>query len=172
MFIHILIYNIHMFCKHILLIKSFNEPELIFFLHTAKWSHVSITIKHQSFVCTYSLEVILFFNELELICLHTSIIVSTQLNAFNYCYLTLLIIFDINHLFADSGGPVLDLEPNVVWLLVTVLVVAVVFVTTTLDSDCLLCQVLPCLRYVWKIHKGGLTQFSRIFFWLSGNMSG
>ena len=35
-------------------------------------------------------------------------------------------------------GPMLVPEPNVVWLLVTVLVVAVVFVTTTFASDCLL----------------------------------
>ena len=35
-------------------------------------------------------------------------------------------------------GPMLVTEPNVVWLLVTVLVVAVVFVTTTFLSDCLL----------------------------------
>ena len=48
-----------------------------------------------------SLKVIVFKNELELICLHTSIaIVSIQFNGFNYCYLTLVILFDINHLFA------------------------------------------------------------------------
>ena len=29
-------------------------------------------------------------------------IVSTQLNGFNYCYLTQIILFNINHLFADS----------------------------------------------------------------------
>ena len=47
--------------------------------------------------------VISFLNELELIYLHTSIaIISTQVNGFNYCYLTLLILFNINHLFADS----------------------------------------------------------------------
>ena len=35
-------------------------------------------------------------NELELICLHTSIdIVCTQLNGFNYCYLTIIILFII-----------------------------------------------------------------------------
>ena len=34
-----------------------------------------------------------FLNELKLICLYTSIeIVSTQLNGFNYCYLTLISI--------------------------------------------------------------------------------
>ena len=50
-----------------------------------------------------SLLVISFLNELELICLHTSIaIVSTQLNGLNYCYLTLLILFNINHLFVHS----------------------------------------------------------------------
>ena len=41
--------------------------------------------------------------ELELICLHTSIaLLSTQLNGFNYCYLTLQILLNINSLFADS----------------------------------------------------------------------
>ena len=50
-----------------------------------------------------SLLVISFVNELELICLHTSIaIVFTQLNGFNYCYLPLIILFSINHLFAHS----------------------------------------------------------------------
>ena len=40
---------------------------------------------------------------LKQIYLHTSIdIVSTQLNGLNYCYLTWLILFNINHLFADS----------------------------------------------------------------------
>ena len=50
-----------------------------------------------------SLTVISFLNELELIHLHTSIaIVSTQLNGFNYCYLTPIILFNINYLFAHS----------------------------------------------------------------------
>ena len=50
-----------------------------------------------------SLSVISFLNELELICLHTSIgIVSTQSNDFNYCYLKQLILFNITHLFAQS----------------------------------------------------------------------
>ena len=53
--------------------------------------------------------------------------------------------------WADWCGSMLVTEPNLVWLLVTVLVVAVVFVT----SDCLLCQILPCPRCVWKIHWGG-----------------
>ena len=70
-----------------------------------------------------------------------------------------------------SCGPMLVTAPNIVWLLVTVLVGAIVFVTTTLASGCLLCQILPCPRCVWKIHGGWLTQFSRIFFWRSGNMS-
>ena len=29
-------------------------------------------------------------------------ILSTQLDGFNYCYLTLIILFNIDHLFADS----------------------------------------------------------------------
>ena len=50
-----------------------------------------------------SLWVISFLNELEQICLHTSIAIdSTQLTGFNYCYLTLIIQFNNNHLFADS----------------------------------------------------------------------
>ncbi len=50
-----------------------------------------------------NLEVISFLNELELIYLHSGIaIVSTQLNDFNYCYLILVILFNINRLFADS----------------------------------------------------------------------
>ena len=41
-----------------------------------------------------------FLNELELTCLHTSIdIVSTQLNDFYNCYVTLIILFNINHFF-------------------------------------------------------------------------
>ena len=48
-----------------------------------------------------SLSVISFSNELEIICFHTSTtIVSTQFNGFNYYYLTLIILFTINHLFA------------------------------------------------------------------------
>ena len=50
-----------------------------------------------------SLKVVSFLNVLRLICLHTSIaIASTQLNGFSYCYLTLIIIFKINHMFAYS----------------------------------------------------------------------
>ena len=50
-----------------------------------------------------SLPVITFLNELKLICLNDSIaIVSTQLNGFNYCYSTQMILFNINHLFAYS----------------------------------------------------------------------
>ena len=42
-------------------------------------------------------------NEIKLICLHTSItIVSKQLSVFNYCYLTLIILFNINNSFAHS----------------------------------------------------------------------
>ena len=49
------------------------------------------------------LEVIFILNELELICLYTGIaIVSTQLNGCNYYYLTLIILFNINPLFAHS----------------------------------------------------------------------
>ena len=51
----------------------------------------------------HSLLFILFLTELDLICLTTSnAIVSKQLNGFNDCYLTLIILFNINHLFARS----------------------------------------------------------------------
>ena len=44
-----------------------------------------------------------FLNELKLICLFTSIaFVAIQLNSFNYCNLTLIILFNINYLFAHS----------------------------------------------------------------------
>ena len=50
-----------------------------------------------------SLYVTSFLDELELICLLITIsIVSMHLDIFNYCYLTLMILFSINHLFADS----------------------------------------------------------------------
>ena len=46
--------------------------------------------------------VISFLKESELTCLHTNIaIVSTKLNGFNDCYLTLILI-SINYLFAHS----------------------------------------------------------------------
>ena len=52
-----------------------------------------------------SLLVISFLNELELICLPSSIaIVSTQLNGFNHRNLTLVILFDINHRVVTSIG--------------------------------------------------------------------
>ena len=50
-----------------------------------------------------SLLVILFLNELQLIYLHTIIhSVSSQLNVFNFCYLTLIFLFNINRFFADN----------------------------------------------------------------------
>ena len=54
----------------------------------------------------------------------------------------------------NSCGPTLVTEPNIVWRLVTVLA-AIVLVTTTLAFGCLLCQILPCSRCVWKIHERG-----------------
>ena len=46
---------------------------------------------------------ILFSNEFELICSHTSIaIISRQLNELNYCYQIIITLFNINHLFAGS----------------------------------------------------------------------
>ena len=50
-----------------------------------------------------SLPVILFLNELELICLHTSdATVFTQLIGFKYCYITLKFLFNISHLLAHN----------------------------------------------------------------------
>ena len=39
---------------------------------------------------------------LRLISLHTSIAIVSLLNGADYCNLTLIILFNINHLFADS----------------------------------------------------------------------
>ena len=48
-------------------------------------------------------DVIFFLNELKLICLHISIaIVCTLFNGFKHCYITLIILLDINHLFKHS----------------------------------------------------------------------
>ena len=56
-----------------------------------------------SHLFAHSLLEISFLNELEPICVHTIIdIISTQLNGINYCYLTLIILFSVNHLFIDS----------------------------------------------------------------------
>ena len=64
---------------------------------------VSIIVFNISHLSAKGLWTISFLNELELICLHSNIaIVSTQLNDFNYCYLTLTILFNVDHLFADS----------------------------------------------------------------------
>ena len=50
-----------------------------------------------------SWSVISFLNELQQIPLPTCIaIISTRLNGFNYWYLTLIILFNINHLFPHS----------------------------------------------------------------------
>ena len=50
-----------------------------------------------------SLSAICFLNEFELICLHISItIISTQLNGFKYCYVSLTIPLNISHLFTHS----------------------------------------------------------------------
>ena len=49
-----------------------------------------------------SLSIILYLNEFELICLDTGIAVVLQLDGFKYCYQTLIILFNINHLFARN----------------------------------------------------------------------
>ena len=95
-----------MICKHILLIIFLNEPKLIFCVQLIgfKYCYRILTFIHlfaHSKINLHGMSVISFLNKLELICLHTNIaIVSTQLNGFNYCYLTLIILFNINHLFA------------------------------------------------------------------------
>ena len=82
-----------MICKPILSIIFLNKHELIF-LHIFQWFKVLL--------CNINNLIVICFKS-KLICLHTSIaIVSTQLNDFNYCYLTLIILFNINHLFAHS----------------------------------------------------------------------
>ena len=64
------------------------------------FAHIWIDINDMQEI---SLSVISFLNDLELICLYTGIaIVSTQLNGFTYCYLTLIIILNINNFFAHS----------------------------------------------------------------------
>ena len=66
-------------------------------------------------------------------------------------------------------GPVLVTVQNGVWLVVSVLVVAVVFVTTTSAFNCFVKSFRA--HAVFEISTmGGRTQFSRIFFWRSGNM--
>ena len=50
-----------------------------------------------------SFSVISLLNESEQIFLLTSfVIIHTQLNDFNNCYQTIMILFNINHLFADT----------------------------------------------------------------------
>ena len=50
-----------------------------------------------------SMSVISILNELELICFHNSIAFdSTQLNGFNYCDITFIILFNINRLIAHK----------------------------------------------------------------------
>ena len=91
-----------------------------FFSLSVKWFQAFLfntnnSIDYLSFVCTHLNRytylickwivcfVISFLNELWLICLHSSIaIVSKQLNGFNYCYLTLIILFNIDHFSAHN----------------------------------------------------------------------
>ena len=90
-----------MICKHILFITFLNEPELIL-LYSVKWFQVYKS-QFNSHLLAHSLYVIHSLNKLELICLHISIaIVSTQLIGFNYCYLTIIILFNTIHSFAHS----------------------------------------------------------------------
>ena len=86
------------------------------FFHTVKWFQVLLCNNSTSVICLNTFKWIYIYTwfvseqfvgnfifKLELICLHTSIdSVFIQLNGFNYCYLTLLILFNINRLFVDS----------------------------------------------------------------------
>ena len=77
------------------LVCNYGDLTPVICLHTFKW----IFIYH---LLVNSL-VISFLNELQLICWYTCIaIISTRLNGFNYCYRTLIILFNVYHLFADS----------------------------------------------------------------------
>ena len=65
-----------------LYITSFLDKLELNYLHIFKWfqallSNTNNLIEYQSFVCT-------------------------QLNSFKYCYVTLIILFNINHLLAHS----------------------------------------------------------------------
>ena len=74
------------------------------FFHTVQTFQVFLYKSHNlaPIIFAHSFGVISFLNELELICLNSSIAVgSTLVNGFSYCYLT-LILFDIKSLFADS----------------------------------------------------------------------
>ena len=69
-------------------------------MHTFEYIYIYIYIYDMSDI---SLSVISFLNELKIICLPTCIaIVSTYLNGFNYCYLILIILLIIDHLFAQN----------------------------------------------------------------------
>ena len=75
----------------------FYQIKIILFiicLHTIKWIYrYDLQVK--------SLSAISFLNELNLFCWDPRIgFLSTQLNGFNYFYLTLIIWFNIKHLFA------------------------------------------------------------------------
>ena len=109
------IYIKYMVCKHILLITFLNKPQLTC-LPTVKWfqvllcnsNNLTLVICLHPFKWIYigfvnqQLSIILFLNELELICLHISFsVVCRQLNGFSNCYLTLITLFNINLLFAD-----------------------------------------------------------------------
>ena len=61
-------------------------------------AHIDV---HISFLNRQS--VISFLNELELISSHAiTAIISTQLNGFNNCYLTLIILLNITHSFVNN----------------------------------------------------------------------
>ena len=97
--------NIHDLKTHFV-ITFLNESELIFFfLHTVKWLQVLLYISNNliSVISLHTQFISNFIFKCELICLYTSVVsVSTQLNDFNFCYLTLIILFNIDHLLAHS----------------------------------------------------------------------
>ena len=76
-----------------------NNLKSVICLHTFKWLYIYD-------LHVNSLLVILYLNELEIIYLDTIkncyCLYATQMNGFNYCNQTLIILLNINHLFAHS----------------------------------------------------------------------
>ena len=80
-----------MISKHILKITFLNKPELIFF-----FVHSQVIIDLESvFVWTQLNDQIVLFQTIQFS-------MSTKLNGFNYCYVSLIIQLNISHLFTHS----------------------------------------------------------------------
>ena len=109
---------LYKYCQYIWFANTFCQQHFqtrlsSFFFHGVNWFQVLLCINNNisqllahiwiDMICQISLLIISFLNELELSCLHFSItIVSTQLNDFNCCYLTVIFLFNINYLLAHS----------------------------------------------------------------------